>query len=523
MPDPITSTPTTLGPLSEILDLRWREPSSPTVAERATPILDITDDSRRVKPGSLFIARSGTSTDGASYIGQAIAQGAVAIVAGPDVQLPDHTAARPPLLIAEDPTRAVAHAAHLFHGSPSDHLTLVGITGTNGKTTIAHLLQQIFNAAGHRCGLMGTVCTDTGDGPMPATLTTPSSCDVASLLGAMCRAGCSHAVMEVSSHALHQGRVAALRFDGAIFTNLSGDHLDYHKTMDEYADAKARLFQMLDHNSAVAIYNADDPAAQRITARTHGRRLGVSLDPSFDGWRVKHSETTSDLATEIHLVAPDGRQRCFPIQLVGAFNVVNTVQAVAMAVELGVDLDVAVRAMADAHAPPGRLERVTLAGSPFTVFVDYAHTDDALDRALAAVRPVVPNGGRLVVLFGCGGDRDRTKRPRMAVAACRHADVVCLTSDNPRTEAPDAIIEDVRRGFPESSDVIIQIQADRARAIDEVIRDARPMDVIVVAGKGHEDYQIIGTTKSHFDDRAHVRQAIQRHFGDPASARRETS
>jgi UDP-N-acetylmuramoyl-L-alanyl-D-glutamate--2,6-diaminopimelate ligase len=470
-------------------------------------ITSVTDDSRAVTAGSLFIARAGTARDGRAFVPDAIMKGAVAILADGEVA---PLATGQPIAFALASPESIAHVTALvgerFHGNPTDSLRVLGVTGTNGKTTIAHLSQQFLKRAGRLTGLIGTVEIDDGRTRTPSTLTTPGSLELASLFARMVRHGCQAATMEVSSHALHQGRVAAIRFACGIFTNLTGDHLDYHKTMESYAAAKAMLFESL-APQAHAIINIDDPWAKRMRGGP-ARLLTCSL-----------SDSAADCLATIETVALDSMRVTFrgpwgtlPVRLplVGRHNAINALEAAAAVWTQGVSGDQLAAALECCEAPSGRLQPVTQANEVggFSVLVDYAHTDDALLNVLTALRPVVPSGGVLRVVFGCGGDRDRTKRPRMAAVACQHADEVVVTSDNPRTEEPRAIVDDILKGVPASASSRVHVEVDRASAIAWAVERAKPGDIVLIAGKGHEDYQIIGTEKRQFDDRLVAQGAI---------------
>ena len=468
----------------------------------------VREDSRRVRPGDLFVARPGASADGARFLADAASRGAVAAVA----------ASRPadaplPVVVAPDVDSAAASVlANALHGDPTrgdGAVRAVGVTGTNGKTTVAYLVRHLLGSAGVKCGLIGTVETDDGRDVRTSEMTTPAATDVADLLAAMRANGCGAAAVEASSHALHQGRLAGVRFAAAGFTNLTGDHLDYHGTMDEYADAKARLFASLDAD-AVACVNADDPASARMAAACDARACGtrvVRLSPSGrDGaeWWASGVTVTAE-GTRFDLSSPGG-SAAVSMRLVGRHNVENALCAAAIAGEaFGMTAEQIAAGLGDAGGAPGRLQRVD-AGQPFGLFVDYAHTDDALANVLSALRPLT--AGRLRVVFGCGGDRDKTKRPRMAAAAERLADDLYLTSDNPRTEDPLAILADVAAGLTPGGRSAATIDADRRVAVRRAVADAVPGDVVLVAGKGHEDYQIVGTARTHFDDAEEARAAV---------------
>lgn len=462
------------------------------------PDLEITgiqEDSRLIQPGHLFIAKSGVKTSGTQYLADAAARGALAaIVSSPDPSLPI------PQIPVPDPAAAISPLADAFYDHPSQHLRVIGITGTNGKTTTTYLTRHILAKSGKKCGLIGTVHIDDGHSAVESTMTTPSPIDVARLLAAMRQNACAACAIEVSSHALDQFRVGAIHFAAAAFTNLSGDHLDYHKTMDNYAAAKARLFQMLPP-SAAAIVNARDPASPRIVRDTPARVLRFAANLPAD-YRATDIHVAAH-GTSFTLHTPLGHAPVH-MPLIGLHNVENALTAAASVMEVfSLSPDQIALALRDALGAPGRLQPVT-SSHPFTLLVDYAHTDDALANVLTALRPLTSN--KLRVLFGCGGDRDGTKRPRMAAVAQRLADAVYLTSDNPRTENPDHIIAQVLVGFSQPSPIPIVVEPDRRAAIARIIHDAQPGDILLLAGKGHENYQIIGSTKHHFDD---VEEALQ--------------
>jgi UDP-N-acetylmuramoyl-L-alanyl-D-glutamate--2,6-diaminopimelate ligase len=465
----------------------------------------VTEDSRLAGAGDLFVARRGSEVDGHEFIPQAVKSGVVAVLAERRQAVPAGTTTLVPTDRSASLAALGATLADRLLGEPSRHLDVVGVTGTNGKTTTTHLIHQILEAAGTRCGLVGTVHIDEGNGPRPARLTTPSALELAGSLASMVEAECGAAVLEVSSHALEQDRVAAVRFDGAVFTNLSGDHLDYHGSMESYFESKARLFEMLPAD-AWAVLNADDRMSTQLRTRCKARVLTCGLHAARADCRAKILNR-DDRGTDIALTGPWGEMKLV-LPLVGGHNVMNAMEAAAVAHQLGVSQEAIEDGLRRCVAPPGRLEPVTSDDDPFTVLVDYAHTDDALDNVLREVKPLVQ--GRLRVVFGCGGDRDATKRPRMATAAWRHADEVIITSDNPRTESAEAIIEQAFVGVPMNRTRLTTRITDRREAIETAIERSTAGDVVVIAGKGHEDYQIIGSTKRPFDDRVVAREAMQR-------------
>jgi UDP-N-acetylmuramoyl-L-alanyl-D-glutamate--2,6-diaminopimelate ligase len=479
--------------------LREFDPHLPLAGLPNFQINGVCDDSRLVEPGDLFVARSGPATQGAKFVDQARQRGAAAVATA-------HVLADCPLpqIPVDDPARAASRLAHLFHGEPSKFLRVIGVTGTNGKTTTAYLLRHLLGAAGEKCGLIGTVEIDDGRAVSEAKLTTPGAIQIAGLLAAMRRNGCRACVMETSSHALDQGRVADVKFAGGAFTNLTGDHLDYHGTMENYAAAKARLFEMLDE-SAVAVVNAEDGWSARMVRDCRARMVRFGFDSSAE-WNAADIRLSSH-GTDFLLRGP-GREAAVELALIGRHNVANALAAAALAGEIFAMTPARIaEGLKLAKGAPGRLEAVW-AGQSFAVLVDYAHTDDALQNVLAALRPLTR--GRLRLLFGCGGDRDRTKRPRMARAAAQLADVVYVTSDNPRTENPSAILKEIIAGFPSEGHKPLVVEIDRRKAIEKILADAQSGDVVLLAGKGHENYQIVGTIKHHFDDVEEARRVLER-------------
>lgn len=441
---------------------------------------DVVCDSRRVTPGALFVAIPGAHDDGTKYVGEARRRGA-AEVWGTVPGLCDRIVAAPRLAYAE------AAAEHF--GRPSEKLLLCGVTGTNGKTTTAWLLRDMMAQGGLRPGLLTTVATEWPGHTEPAERTTPDAGTLQRTLAAMESAGCRAAVMEVSSHALCQERVGACRFAVAAFTNLTQDHLDYHGTMEAYFQAKARLF--LEHPEAAAVVNADDPYGRRLLEMLRGRDRVFPY--SLEGVPAEYTP----LGTRAEFIL-QGRRVAFESALCGRYNLQNMLCAATAAVALGVTPDAVLCALAAATPRWGRLEPAAPG-----IFVDYAHTDDALANVLSTLRSFVC--GRLICVFGCGGDRDRTKRPKMAAAVERFADVAVITSDNPRTEEPMAIIRDILPGFTRLRPLV---EPDRATAIRLAVGMKGPEDVILIAGKGHERYQEISGLRHSFSDTDAVRAVL---------------
>lgn len=456
-------------------------------------ILGVQEDSRLVRPGDLFIARPSygpnAKADTRQYIADAKARGAVAVVT-----MQKMTGLGLPQVVLGEPA-ASSILANLYHGRPSCKVAVMGVTGTNGKTTTTYLARHLLRSINQRCGMIGTVEIDDGKNVTEASMTTPDAISLAEMIGKMRDKGCRGCAMEVSSHALHQGRAAGIRFAAAGYTNLTGDHLDYHGTMEQYAAAKAQLFSSLDPE-AIAVVNADDKYANRMIQDCSARLFRFSMSKNGHADYQARDIAITAQGTNFILQTPDGRAEV-SMNLIGRHNIENALCAAAL---VGETFHLTVQQLAaglkTAAGAPGRLQPVKC-GQPFAVLVDYAHTDDALENVLTALRSV--SRGKLRVLFGCGGDRDRTKRPRMAKVANKFADAVYVTSDNPRTETPKTILEEITAGLPSSNRCVL-VEEDRRAAIEKIITDAQPNDVVLIAGKGHEDYQIIGTTKHHFDD-----------------------
>ena len=456
------------------------------------PVRDVVQHSGRVTPGSIFIARSGVRRDGAAFIDDAICKGAIAIVCSPEVA---STLQNRNVGVVEtcEPCLVGAEIAERFHNSPSSKLKLIGITGTNGKTTVAWLVQHILSASGMKCGMLGTIVCDDGIQATQSSLTTPSFCDIGKILHSMVDNGCSAAVMECSSHALDQGRVAALDFDIGVFTNLSGDHLDYHGSFDSYLQAKMKLFDIV---SSQAIINMDDPVSWSVAERTTAQVISCRTErDAATAWVEILEEKLDGSLIRLH-----GGWGTIEVRLplIGRHNAINTLQATAVAHALGVDAQSIASAIACAKSPPGRLERVEAQGA--NVFVDFAHTDDALEQMLWSLRQVLPEGGKLHVVFGCGGDRDKSKRPRMGNIASTVGDRVYATSDNPRSEDPECILDEVFTGVPQDRLSLVSRITDRKEAIRTAITSAAECDIVVISGKGHEKNQILKDTVIPFDD-----------------------
>ena len=473
--------------------------------DASLPVHAITDDSRAVTAGSLFVAVKGERVDGHRFVEQAIKAGAIAVVAQAAV------ASGPlPFVQVADSRKALGFLGSRFHGDPSARLKMIGVTGTNGKTTTTYLCKSLLEGIGRRVGLIGTVGYQIGQETITASHTTPGALDLQTLLAKMVEGGLNDAVMEVSSHALALDRTAGCEYDVAVFTNLTQDHLDFHHTMDEYFEAKLRLFTGLAGGKKTgkrAIVNLDDPRGGEIRAACPVPAWGYAIKNQAD---IKAERVRLSLAGTTFTAATPSGSFAVESRLVGEHNVYNLLGAIGVALHSGATSDQVCEAAAQISNVPGRFERVS-SGQDFTVVVDYAHTEDALLRLLTAAQTL--KTGRIITVFGCGGDRDRGKRPKMGRAAVEYSDVVILTSDNPRTEDPMAILHEVEIGVRDALALRNHVQyhmvPDRREAIGAAIHEARRDDMVLIAGKGHEDYQIIGTKKFHFDDREVAREAIQ--------------
>ncbi|MDQ7819784.1 MAG: UDP-N-acetylmuramoyl-L-alanyl-D-glutamate--2,6-diaminopimelate ligase [Armatimonadota bacterium] len=461
------------------------------------PVEAVVSHSDDAVPGSLFVAVRGRMHDGHTFVGQAVARGATVVVVERPVPVPDHVTQ----VVVEDSRRALAELSAAWYGHPSRDLTVVGITGTNGKGTTAHLLEAALTRAGYRTAVIGTLGVTVGAVTTPLQRTTPEAPELQGLLRRLADGGVQVVAMEVASHGLVLHRVTATRFRGAVFTNLTQDHLDFHGTLDAYREAKARLFRMVEP-SGFAVVNADDPSAEAMARASRAPVTTYGVRAPAD---VRATDVQVGL-DGVRFVAVTGDGRCpVRLRLRGRFNVSNALAALAAARALGVALEAAAAGLEDVAGVPGRFEAVD-AGQPFAVIVDYAHTPDGLRRALEAARDLA--SGRVVVVFGCGGDRDRTKRPVMGRIACELADRVIVTSDNPRSEDPMAIIEEILAGTRGAADRV-DVEPDRRAAIYRAVALARPGDVVLIAGKGHEPYQEIAGVRHPFDDRRVAAEALR--------------
>jgi UDP-N-acetylmuramoyl-L-alanyl-D-glutamate--2,6-diaminopimelate ligase len=470
-------------------------------------------NSHACQPGDLFIGMPGTRVDGGEFWSSAIAAGAIAAVVSPaaaEKSAPSIQSQNACIIAASEMTQACAQIAATFYDYPTRRMRMVGVTGTNGKTTTTHLIEFLLLQNQKPTALLGTLYARWAGYQQVAVHTTPFALELQHQLSEAVDAGCEYAVMEVSSHALAQGRVLGCEFEVAVFTNLTQDHLDYHKDLDDYFAAKALLFNP-HYLKGRAIVNLDDP---------YGQRLAQSLD-SAKVWTYSVADSTADLWTSNLTYTPEGVQgilhtpqgeTAFQLPLVGQFNIANLLASVGAVLHLGVKLETIAAALPQFLGVPGRMEQVQVkVDQDVSVIVDYAHTPDSLENMLKAARPFIE--GRMICVFGCGGDRDRTKRPKMGAIAAELADWVVVTSDNPRTEDPQRILDDVLTGIPAS--VQPTVIADRALAIQTAILQAQPGDGVLIAGKGHEDYQILGTEKVHFDDREQAGAALTQRYQSP--------
>ena len=471
-------------------------------------IRGIAYDSRRVKPGDLFVAIRGEKTDGNKFAADAIARGAAAILS--EQAPPGDIPAGVPWVRVPDARKALAISAANYYGRPAEVLKLIGVTGTNGKTTTAYLVDSILRAAGCQVGLLGTIGYRLARELRPAPNTTPESLDLQNYLAEIVRTGGTHAVLEASSHALAMDRLWGCPFAVAIFTNLTRDHLDYHKTMEEYFAVKRRLFAGTGAPPpTIGVINRDDEFGRQLSGMA-SRTLTYGLESGADITTRKPALSLSGV--EFTAETPVGKIE-IRSKLVGRPNVYNILAATGAGVGLGLSREVIASGVAQLAAVPGRFERIE-AGQPFLVIVDYAHTDDALRNLLATARELKTENGRIITLFGCGGDRDRTKRPLMGEAAGRASDIVVLTSDNPRSEDPLLIINDAIVGLQRTKAKLF-VEADREKAVEVALDEARAGDIVLLAGKGHETTQVLRDRTIDFDDREVARRILKRHgYGD---------
>lgn len=455
---------------------------------------NICTDSRAVKSGDIFVAVKGTVSDGHDFIEQAITNGAKYIVCENKSQNKNCVHSTPYILI-DDSTKAAAILAQAAKGNPSSKLINLAVTGTNGKTTVTYLVRSCVRQAGEKCGLIGTVIYDDCSGKSAAApLTTPDSLTIAEKQAEMIKNGAKYMITEASSHALSQNRHACINFKAAAFTNLTGDHLDYHITKENYLEAKTKLFTSLAADS-FAVLNKESAESEYIAKKTKAKIIWYAIEKKAD---IVAKIKSMDVSGTVYSLNYMGQSAIVRTPLIGMYNISNHLAAAGLCLGTGLDLDTIAAGLSELKLIPGRLEKVDWNGN-FTVLIDYAHTDDALQNVLSVLKPLCK--GKLRVILGCGGDRDKTKRPRMAHVVEQFADFITVTSDNPRTEEPLSIIDDIIAGFEIPKSKNISILPDRKHAIEMVIKAAGENDIILIAGKGHEDYQIIGKTKYHFSDK----------------------
>lgn len=469
-------------------------------------IQDITADSRAVKLNSLFIALDGATVDGHNYIDKAVAAGAVAVIVSKPVTVPDDVC----VITVSDTRQAMMVCVPYFFDYPANRMRMVGVTGTNGKTTTTHMIRHILKAQGHKVGVIGTVHIMIGDTSYPIHNTTPDVVDLQHILHQMVQENVEYCVMEVSSHALALGRVSGVEFDTAVFTNLTQDHLDFHKTFENYLAAKCKLFEQVSASDQVkdnkgAVINIDDSYGHRVMEKTTAPTITYStlgkgtLNASDVHMSTKNSQFTVNYKGESYPVS---------MNTTGLFNVYNTLAAIGACLQEGISMEAIDTALKTFSSVPGRFELIE-EGQDFAVVVDYAHTPDGLQNILETAKAIKEN--RIIIVFGCGGDRDATKRPIMGRIAAEYGDKIYVTSDNPRTEDPVQIVKDVEVGVKEAlrDGTSYEVIVDRREAINHAIHDAKAGDIVIIAGKGHENYQILKNETIHFDDREEARKALK--------------
>ncbi len=453
----------------------------------------VTDNSRMVTKGSVFVCIEGPLSDGHNYAQNAVENGAEVVIAQRDLGLENQ-------IVVEDTHKVYAEMCSIWFGNPLSKLKVIGVTGTNGKTSVTYMLKSILDKTGHKSGVIGTIQNVIGDKILPSKNTTPGIFELQSLFALMVEEGCEYAVMEVSSHALHQRRVEGIEFEVGIFTNLTQDHLDYHGDMENYFAAKKILFE----NSKIAVINGDDEYGKRLLEEVKCEKVSYSTKSNESTFTAKNIIYKPE-SVQYQMVGFGVITR-IDLKIAGKFSVYNSMAAVATAMELGISGSDISGAIALLEGVKGRAE-VVPCDKDFTVIIDYAHTPDGLNNIITTFKECERN--RLIVLFGCGGDRDKTKRPKMGAIAGRLADYVIVTSDNPRTEDPGAIIEDIMAGL-KGIPTPVKVIENRIKAIEFAIANAKPGDIIILAGKGHETYQIVGTETLHLDEREVVAEALSK-------------
>lgn len=464
-------------------------------------INNVSYDSRSVRPGGLFTCIKGFQTDGHQFINSAIENGAVAILVSDEIIIENPEIA---VLRTADTRIALAKLAANFYNHPSKQLSLVGVTGTNGKTTITHLIQNILERAGHKTGIIGTLYAKIGDKQKDLKHTTPEALEIEEFISLAAQEKADYVVMEVSSHALDLHRVDNLDFNVAIYSNLSQDHLDYHNNMEAYREAKLKLFAMVDDNEVnYSIVNIDDPNADYFLKAAKGKKFTYGINKNAD---VKALKVKTSLQGSSFLVKHPGGEFKINTKLIGLFSVYNILAAIAFVLQAGIKSEIIKESLEKIEGVPGRFEQIN-EGQKFSVIVDYAHTPDGLENILKTAREIVEN--RIITVFGCGGDRDRTKRPLMGKIAAQYSDFCVVTSDNPRSEEPHQIIDDIIPGLNAVENSRYAIIIERREAIHHAINLAKPGDVVIIAGKGHETYQLIGDKVLEFDDRQVAREFLR--------------
>jgi UDP-N-acetylmuramoyl-L-alanyl-D-glutamate--2,6-diaminopimelate ligase len=503
---PARPQPRPLSALGSLLGVRLASVGKSLSSNDLGFVSGVTLDSRAVAPGDLYVALPGTKVHGAAFCADAVAAGAVAVLTDPDGRA-RATATGVPVFVLADPRGKLGEVSCWVYGNPSSRLQLIGVTGTSGKTTSTYLLESGLRAAGHQTGLIGGVETRIGRDRLPSTLTTPEAPDLQALFAVMAERGVTAAAMEVSSHSLALGRVAGTSFDVAVFTNLSQDHLDFHADLEDYFRAKASLFMP----PVLGVINLDDKYGRRLASSAFVPTTTFSAAGKDEAdWRAVDVRSGADGST-FRVIGPGGVEADVSVGLAGVFNVANALGVVVALVESGVRLEDAVAGLAACPGVPGRLERVPAPGLDITAFVDYSHKPGAVEAVLRSLRPVTQ--GSLIIVLGCGGDRDKAKRPMMGAAAAALADVAILTSDNPRSEDPLAILAAMLDGVlsvPQDERARIIVEPDRAAAIAQAVGLAAAGDVIVVAGKGHETGQYVAGAVLPFDDRKVTAAALER-------------
>jgi UDP-N-acetylmuramoyl-L-alanyl-D-glutamate--2,6-diaminopimelate ligase len=504
-PRPSTVPPQHLGALLEWL------PGSRLDGDPMTMVTGVTHDSRLVQAGDLYIARAGEQTHGIDHVEAAVQAGAVAVLTDPGSAARATATGAGAVVVVPDPRAATGPAAAWVYADPASAMLVLGVTGTNGKTTTVYLLESGLRAAGRRTGLVGTIETKVAGETIPSARTTPEATDLQALFAVMRERDVEAVAMEVSSHALALGRIDGMRFDVAAFSNLSQDHLDFHTDMADYFEAKARLFTPT--RSTQAVICIDDEWGRKLAASATVPVVTTGRDPGA-AWRRIDDVDAGTAGGRTRLIDPAGNSHHVTCRLIGTVNLTNAALAYVTLVTAGIDPDRAREGIAALSSIPGRMEPIS-AGQPYIVLVDYAHTPEAVTTLLADARRLSAASGRVLVVLGCGGDRDRAKRPAMGAAAATGADLAIFTNDNPRSEDPQAILAAMRAGAPAGANVVVE--TDRRTAIELAVGRAKPGDVVVIAGKGHEQGQEIAGQVIPFDDRVVVREAIMAHLAHSAA------